>query len=255
MGRSVLQKIWRILEKPEEPAYIRERRKYKVAVPWHERFFEAIGLPAAAPNRSLTRTQRRLLIVSGVVVLLLVASGALYSYVSRAAERAQTAYSVGLTLLGPGDYKTAVTKFSQSLSIRESPDVYVERGNAYKELKESDKALADWNRAIALDPNSFLAYASRGTYYRVSGKLAEAESDLDRSIQIQPNVEAFYQRGSVFQEMGKFEDALKDFNSAIELHPEVPFLYHARATAKKALGDDEGSSEDHKTALHLETGH
>ncbi len=255
MGDSIFRKIAKILEKPEEPAYLRERRQ-GVTIPWYRGILDTL-LPPSAKGSGRVRlndSQRRILRNSGAVALVLLAGWGIYAYISSAPDRSKAAYEAGLKLLGPSDFKGAASKFSDSISIVETPAAYIERANAYQKLGQAENALADWKRAIELDGNSATAYAARGTYYRIAGKHAESMSDLDRSIQILPNVEALYQRGQLFAALGKFDDAMKDYNHAIELHREVPYLYMARASARRALGDPQGSLDDPAIALRLQSG-
>ena len=255
MGDSIFRKIAKILEKPEEPAYLRERR-HGVTIPWYRGVLDTLLPPSAtgSTRSRLTGSQRRLLLVTGAGLLALVVSWLLYDYMASAPQRARVAYDAGMKLLGPADFKGAVSKFSESISISETPAAYIERGTAYEALAQSDKALVDWNRAIELDANSASAYAARGTHYRVAGKYAEAMVDLNHSIQVLPNVDALYQRGQVYAALGKFDEAMKDYNEAIELAREVPYLYYARASARRALGDPEGSLEDQAIAARLQSG-
>jgi tetratricopeptide (TPR) repeat protein len=255
MGDSIFRKIAKILEKPEEPAYLRERRQ-QATIPWYRSMLDSLRPPSSAPSarRSLSPTQRRMVLISLATIPAIAAVWSIYGYIASASDRSRSAYEAGLKMLGPGDFKGAAREFSDSISISETPAAYIERGNVYRTLGQPDKALADWKRAIELDPNSATAYAARGTHYRIVGNNAAAMSDLNRSIQIVPNVDGFYQRGQVYAALGKFDDAMKDYNQAIELGRGIPFLYMARASARRALGDPEGSLEDQATAMRLQSG-
>jgi len=52
---------------------------------------------------------------------------------------------------------------------------YIHRGNVYRVKGDYDRAIADLDKAITLDPKSVAAYISRGHAY-------QGKSDLDRSI-------------------------------------------------------------------------
>jgi regulator of sirC expression with transglutaminase-like and TPR domain len=61
---------------------------------------------------------------------------------------------------------------------------YINRGWAYSNLRKWDLAIADYSRAIDLDPNNALLYADRGMAYRGEGKNAEAVADFEKFISL-----------------------------------------------------------------------
>ena len=70
---------------------------------------------------------------------------------------------------------------SSSLSAQEpklqGAHEYCDRGQAYLDQGECDKAIADYTEAIRLDPNSTDAYFNRGIAYQKKGDKAKAEED------------------------------------------------------------------------------
>lgn len=66
-----------------------------------------------------------------------------------------------------------------------------------KDGKEHDKAIADFNKAIELDPEYALAYSTRGFAYTKLGEKEKAISDFEKCIELSENP-AFIQ---VVQEM------------------------------------------------------
>jgi tetratricopeptide (TPR) repeat protein len=59
------------------------------------------------------------------------------------------------------------------------------RGLAYRDKNELDKAIADFSKAIELDPNSAEAYFNRAyAYHRKGGEVAKAASDLEKCIEL-----------------------------------------------------------------------
>ena len=62
---------------------------------------------------------------------------------------------------------------NQALSLKaDFPGALNSRGNVYADLKETDRAIADYNEAIRLDPNHKLAYYNRGNAYGDKGDTA-----------------------------------------------------------------------------------
>ena len=55
---------------------------------------------------------------------------------------------------------------------------YYNRGNAYRNNGEYDKAITDYTEAIRLDPKYATAYNNRGIAYRHRGDTQKAQADF-----------------------------------------------------------------------------
>src|SRR5262245_1026324 len=85
-------------------------------------------------------------------------------------------------------------------------------GVTRRETGDLDGALADFNRAIAMDPRSAWAYFGRGTILGEQGKLDEAITDFDRAIELDPQFAlAYANRGLARLRRGENYIAKKDF--------------------------------------------
>jgi tetratricopeptide (TPR) repeat protein len=253
MALSFLRKIRKILEKPELPAHIRERN-IQVVIPWHESLWRAIRPPGAvnSTRQPMRPGQRRMIRITLGVLAVAGAAGWGLKYVSDAPLRADAAFQQGVARLGPGDFVGAVAKFTESIQIKETPTALLERGNANSRLGQVQLALADWARAIQIDPNFAPAFTARGTYFRVAGDLSKALTDLDHSLQIMQSVDAYYQRAQVYHALGEYQKAVDDYSEAIALRREAPYVYLARSVSRKALGDEEGYRKDVDIAQGLQ---
>jgi tetratricopeptide (TPR) repeat protein len=94
----------------------------------------------------------------------------------------------------------------------------VSRGVTYWHLDKMPLALADLNRAIALDPKNARAYRERSNIYRGNGNFDKALDDADEAVRLDPNdPQAFDNRGNVFSNNKQFDRAIEDYNEAIRL--------------------------------------
>ena len=86
-------------------------------------------------------------------------------------------------------------------------------------MKNYDAAIADYNKAIELDPNNleiYVVYGNRGIAYTRSKKYAQALYDLEKAIQMgATDGEVYYCRGLCYQALSKL--AQDDFDKAKEL--------------------------------------
>jgi tetratricopeptide (TPR) repeat protein len=72
----------------------------------------------------------------------------------------------------------------------------VGRANAYNVKDDYDRAIADYDRAIRLDPNNPFPYNGRGSAYDGKKDYARAIADYDQAIRLDPKyAKAYYGRG------------------------------------------------------------
>ncbi|MBE2220700.1 MAG: tetratricopeptide repeat protein [Anaerolineae bacterium] len=110
------------------------------------------------------------------------------------------------------------------------------RGDSYRHLRYDQKAIADYNQAIRLDPNYAWAYAGRGETYRWLEQYEQAIADFDRAIELEPEfVWALAHRGEMYRKLEENEKALADFNKAIELDPNLAWVIASRGELYRTM--------------------
>jgi adenylate cyclase len=105
---------------------------------------------------------------------------------------------------------------------------------------ESEIEMAD--RAVALNPNSFLAWNSRGWVYRIAGLPEEAVRSFERAIRMNP-VDPRLQRsfagiGYALIELGRFDDAIVAGKKAQRHNPSYSAGHRILASAFAHVGRD-----------------
>jgi tetratricopeptide (TPR) repeat protein len=215
----------------------------------------AVRAPGAAPRKRLLPKQKRLLAIACTVTVLALSGWAVYAYVASAPDRAEAEYQAGLPLMQPGRYPLAIRRFTHSLEIHATAKAYLERGVAHRLVNETDLAIADFEKAIDLDPGASRAYSSLGTIYRDRGDRERALENYGKSIAIAPNVDALFERGEMYEASGDHQKAIDDFTRAIESLRDAPYIYRARAMAKRNLGDEAGYEQDRDLAGSIEHPH
>jgi adenylate cyclase len=80
-------------------------------------------------------------------------------------------------------------------------------------------------KALALDPDLAEAHLSMGTALQTSLDLKGSEKELDRTVELNPNLALAYdQFGWTFASQGRFDEALANEKKALELDPLNPLL-------------------------------
>jgi Flp pilus assembly protein TadD len=83
--------------------------------------------------------------------------------------------------------------FSVTVASCQNAKTLMESGKAAFEKEDYDRAIADYTKAIQLEPNNAEAYKLRGDAYAGKGDLDRAIADLSKVIQFDPDdAEAYY---------------------------------------------------------------
>jgi hypothetical protein len=95
--------------------------------------------------------------------------------------------------------------------------IYYNRGTELGQLKRYEEAIADFSKAIAINPIDF-EYGNRATAYYFLGRYQEALSDFDRAIALNPdNANSYYGRAMTFRAIGDFASAQEDLKKSCAL--------------------------------------
>jgi adenylate cyclase len=108
------------------------------------------------------------------------------------------------------------------------------------------------DRAVALNPNSFYAWTSRGWVYRNAGQPEEAVRSFERAIRISPVDPqlpiTFTGMGFAYIELRRFDEAIVAGKKAQRQNPSFSIPYRCLASAFAHLGRDADARE---AAVHL----
>ena len=140
-----------------------------------------------------------------------------------------------------GDTIAACTRvITSTRSTREQVgDAYINRGQHYYEIKEYDRAIEDFNRAIPLKPKWIqMAYGNRGNAYYAKGEDDKAIDSYDKAIELDRKyTSALTARGLLYEKMGAIERAKSDFEAALAADSIFEDNKWAHETARKHLDD------------------
>ena len=127
--------------------------------------------------------------------------------------------------------------FGKPISKKHHAIVYSNRGIAYRKKGQYDRAIADFDTAIKLNPKIVQAYYNRGVAYGKKGDNDRAIANYGATIKLNPKyADAYFNRGVVYLDKGQYDRAIADFDTAIKLNPKHASAYYNRGTAYKKLG-------------------
>jgi tetratricopeptide (TPR) repeat protein len=165
------------------------------------------------------------------------------------------------TFHGPitAEQKAVVTRViaDYTRAIRLDPNIaaaYRDRGVMYSSMVgDYDKAIADYNRAIRLDPNDAWAYTNRGDAYYGKEDYDRAFADYNQAITLDPNdAWAYNNRGIAYHNKKDYDRAIADYTQAIKLDPKYAVAYINRGVAYYNKKDYDRAFADYNQAIRLD---
>jgi energy-converting hydrogenase Eha subunit A len=132
------------------------------------------------------------------------------------------------------------------------PFAYLLRGRAYENDGQYDKAVADYTKAIALNPFFTEAYNNLGVIYGKARLYEEAIEIFNRSISFDPGRATTYSnRGRSYFHIGQYDKALEDLNKAIALDNTFAAAYVNRGELYYKMGSNVQAAADFQRACDL----
>jgi tetratricopeptide (TPR) repeat protein len=111
------------------------------------------------------------------------------------------------------------------------------RGQIRAEEGQDALALADFEAALAQQPNQWRALHNRGVTYAQCGDFANAFDDFSHVIRLKPDfAKAYANRATLYAQAGEAELALKDYAQALAHAPQLTAAHLGRGRVCHALG-------------------
>jgi tetratricopeptide (TPR) repeat protein len=142
---------------------------------------------------------------------------------------------------------------------------YDRRANVYLNLRDYERAIADFDQAVALDPKLVNALINRGMALCRKGRFDAAIRDFDRALGLNSRTYgALFGRGLAYQEKarwdfdaylneGRYEDlAIRDYDQALELSPKSAPAYNNRANARASRREYDLALQDYQKAVEFD---
>ena len=116
----------------------------------------------------------------------------------------------------------AVMKLAEKVPEVEKDDQYYYRlGNSFYELKEFQKAIEAYRKAVKIKKNKWEAWGNLGSTYDKIGEYKKSINAYQKVIKFKPEDDTVqYNLGSVYDELKEFQKAIEAYQKAVELNPD-----------------------------------
>jgi tetratricopeptide (TPR) repeat protein len=119
-----------------------------------------------------------------------------------------------------GDFAGAERQLRAALRVRPgAAAAHLNYGNALRELRRLDDAIASYRRATLLDPQLALAHYNLGTALEEQQRYSEALSSYERAIAGRGGSDPWLGRGNCLLALGRFDEAVAALGHALAIDP------------------------------------
>jgi tetratricopeptide (TPR) repeat protein len=154
---------------------------------------------------------------------------------------------------GRDERSAAESALARALELApDQPELYLERGWMYLSAKDTENALAEFDKALKINPHSVRALYSRASSYGILKNYEQALTDFGAALAICPDaVDCLESRMAMLVILKKPYRALNDAEALLKLDPTDGSAYHTRGLILLNQGEFDGSLASLKEALRL----
>jgi predicted TPR repeat methyltransferase len=153
-------------------------------------------------------------------------------------QHAQALHLLGVLEAQRGNFSQAATLMENSIAADPNDAMaHYNYGNVLRDLDAPEKALASYDRALALQPDRPGTLVNRGVVLHDLGRYEEALASYDAGLARNPgDAAAHFNRGNVLSMLKRYEEAVMSYRRAIALKSNYAEAYNACGNALGELG-------------------
>lgn len=156
-------------------------------------------------------------------------------------------------LVSKGDYDLAIAAYDEAIGLDpNSAYLFEARGDAYRSKGAYHSAILNYNEAIRLNPREAGYFIARATACDVTGRYDQAIADYSKAIKLDPTDEEFFNwRGDAYSAKSDYDQAIADYDVAINLAPNDAHAFFKRAEAFEKKGQFEDAIAGYSEAIRF----
>ena len=153
---------------------------------------------------------------------LLAAYSVLFNLLASAEAHTEANCFAGNALLNEGREDEAIIQFQKALALwPESADAHAGLGSVYYQQKSWDKAIVEFQKALDIKPDLASAHNNLGYCLLYKGRVNEAITEFEKTLGLKPAfTETHNTLGDCFFQQGRLSEAILQYQKALEIKPD-----------------------------------
>lgn len=159
----------------------------------------------------------------------------------------------GINYANLKDFDKAIVSFKKALKFSNNPHSYYFMGLASQMSGRQADAQEYYSQAVKADPNFSMAHNNLGVIYLEKKDFPNAISHLSSSISSDHNnAFAYVNLGNAYKSVGKIDKAISNWDSAIRLNPNIPEPYNNLGLIFYSRGEFDKALENLKKSIEVD---
>jgi len=158
-----------------------------------------------------------------------------------------------ITLINAGKYESALAECDKAIALNSNQAMaYSLKALAYERLKKFKEEIEECNKAIVIEPKNFKFYLSRATAYRELGQYQSALQDCNSALNLvfQKSL-PYIHRGYIYTCLNHPQNAIADYTAALNIDPSSSQAYSLRADSYGKKGHYQKQIDDLTSAIKI----
>ena len=150
-------------------------------------------------------------------------------------------------------YVEAIAAYDQAILLNpNTPGIYNNKGLALNHLKKYDEALLLFDKSISLNPSLAFSYNSKGKTLLDKKKYIEAIQAFDKAISLEPTDPLPYSnKGNVLKLQKKYDEAINAYDMSIKSNPKYIIAYIGKGNTLQDQKKYQESITVYNTAIEI----
>ena len=159
----------------------------------------------------------------------------------------------GAVYKGLGHLDTSIEAYKKALALKpDSAVAFYNMGNVLKERGKLEEAIEAYNKALVFNPDYADAHNNIGNALQDQSKLEEAISAFKKALSLKPNcAEAYCNIGNAFAAQGNLEEAIIAYRKSLSINPDSVVAHSHMAAVFADQGKLEEAIEAYSKALAI----
>ncbi len=207
-----------------------------------------LGLERALASLSLWRW-----IARGCLCLLLVYSAG-FNLLENIESHAVANCFAGNSLLSQGHFDLAITQYQKALALwPDSADARCGLASALLQKGRRDEAIIQYQKTLEIDPDYAEAHLNLGACFLQKGRIDDAIAEYQKAIALNPASAIFHNAlGNALAQKGDINNAIVQYQKTIEISPDFAEAYYNLAACLFQLGRLDDALAQYKKAIELQ---